>query len=371
MTKSLPHVRTALQINMHPFDAPHVEHTLPHQLRVWANQVDRICLTLDTSVAKAGRYHAGQYEQARKEMLGVLGRVTAPYAHVVIDEVDYAPQTRDQIEEVFFPQTPCWPDRAFDGGPFRVYFHGLMRANADYVLHMDSDMLFGGGSKSWIEEAISVFNSHDDVLFICPFSGPPLLGGDIRTELHMCFADQYDFDTPTRIAGETLGYRFNTVSTRIFMIDMRRFTERIGSLALVRPSLRQRLRAFALAESPKSVAAEEVLSFNMVSRGLKRIDWLGENQGMYSLHPPHRTCTFYDGLPGLIDRIERGEIPDDQRGDCDVNSSMIDWSSALLAKRGLARWRKGLTQLAAVQLWRVRSILGRGVGVFRSIVKAG
>ena len=35
-------VRAALQINMHPFDAPHVVHTLPHQLRAWAGQVDRV-----------------------------------------------------------------------------------------------------------------------------------------------------------------------------------------------------------------------------------------------------------------------------------------------------------------------------------------
>lgn len=358
MTKMLPHVRTAMQINMHPFDARYVVHTLPHQLRVWANQVDRICLTLDTSVAKAGRYHAGQFEEAQAEMRAILERVTAPFDHVFIDEVDYDSQARDQIKQTFFSQTPNWPDRAFDGGPFRVYFHGIMRANADFVLHMDSDMLFGGGSNSWIEEAIALFAEQEDALFVCPFSGPPLPDGKICNDQHMIFADQYGLDVPKPIASEGLGYSFNTVSTRIFMIDMQRFAQRVGSLSLVKPSLRQRLRAYALAENPNSVAAEEVLSVNMVKKKLSRIDWLGQKDGMYSLHPPYRTAAFYNGLPDLIDRAEKGDVPDAQRGDCDVNNSMIDWSGALQSRRGFARWRKGLKQLIAVQVWRVRSIFG-------------
>ncbi|MBA4777835.1 MAG: glycosyltransferase family 2 protein, partial [Rhizobiales bacterium] len=44
----LPPVQKALQINLHPFDAPHAALTLPHQLRVWGGQVDRILLTVDT-----------------------------------------------------------------------------------------------------------------------------------------------------------------------------------------------------------------------------------------------------------------------------------------------------------------------------------
>ncbi len=35
-----------------------------------------------------------------------------------------------------------------------LYFYGLLKADADDVVHMDSDMLFGGGSQVWLEEAI-------------------------------------------------------------------------------------------------------------------------------------------------------------------------------------------------------------------------
>ena len=49
---------------------------------------------------------------------------------------------------------------------------------------------------------------------------------------------------------------------------------------------------------------------------------------MWSLHPPHRSALFYERLPELINAVEREDIPDGQRGDYDINGSMIDWSSA-------------------------------------------
>ncbi len=360
MTDLSAHVRTALQINMHPFDVRHVEHTLPHQLRVWGAQVDRVLITLDTRVAGAGRYHAGAYETARNEMLETLERLTASLPHVIVDEVAYDSQTHRDIGKTFFSATPDWPDRAFDGGPFLVYFHGLMRANADYVLHMDSDMLFGGGSPHWIEDAISVFAERPDALFVCPFSGPPLADGTLRADLHTQFPGLDEVAVPERLDGVVPGYRFATVSTRIFMIDMNRFAERIGSLRLLRPNLKRRLRALALDESPLSMPAEEVLSANMAAHRLARIDWLGAVPGMFSLHPPYRSETFYKDLPHLIARIEAGDIPEGQRGDFDVNASMIDWTSALSQKRRSVRWRKAARQLVAVQLARLRRLSTKG-----------
>ena len=49
---------------------------------------------------------------------------------------------------------------------------------------------------------------------------------------------------------------------------------------------------------------------------------------MWSLHPPYRSEEFYRELPGLIERIENGDIPEAQRGDYELNDSMFDWSRA-------------------------------------------
>jgi hypothetical protein len=54
---------------------------------------------------------------------------------------------------------------------------------------------------------------------------------------------------------------------------------------------------------------------------------------MWSLHPPYRSETFYTLLPELIARVEAGDVPVAQRGDFDVNDSMIDWSDARRATR--------------------------------------
>ena len=51
---------------------------------------------------------------------------------------------------------------------------------------------------------------------------------------------------------------------------------------------------------------------------------------MYSLHPPFRSETFYRELPNLVARIGSGDIPEAQRGDYDVNASMIDWTEAFI-----------------------------------------
>jgi hypothetical protein len=93
-------------------------------------------------------------------------------------------------------------------------------------------------------------------------------------------------------------------------------------------------------QSPLTMPAEEIISAAMMRKGLSRIDFLGSGAGLYSLHPPYRTETFYRELPHLIARIVAGAIPEAQRGEYDVNSSMFDWTEALRQKttgRRLAR----------------------------------
>jgi len=347
-------VARALQINMHPFDARHVVHTLPHQLEAWAGQVDRIIVTLDTRLAKAGRYHAGRYEEARGQIFSILEAARKRHPRLVIDPVSYDDATRRKVGAAFFGEDRTWPDRAFDGGPFYVYFHGLLRANADYVFHIDSDMLFGGGSQTWMDEAIALLGRHPDAVCVGPFPGPPDAAGEIDRSLHMRFPGRDDFDGPQKLNVDAPAYRFSTVSTRIFMMDMQRFADRIGVLDLVRPGAARRLRSALYGESPLSMPAEEVLSANMIAHGLSRIDYLGTGSGMFSLHPPFRSSEFYAQLPALIARIERGDIPEGQKGDYDINAAMMDWSSALHAKRPSARYRKALAQLLAVQAARLK-----------------
>lgn len=346
-------VGTALQINMHPHDIGHVPHILPHQLRCWEGQVDRIVLTVDGVQSRTGRYAGTSYAQNRQRLIDYLDSLRRHRPGIVVDAVDYGREARAAVGRQFFAEVPAWPDKAFDGGPFYAYFYGLNRANANYVLHMDSDMLFGGGSQTWIDEAIAFLRVSDRTLFVGPFPGPPTAQGGLDEIRHGGFPGTGSALRPDRLALEFPAYRFTTVSTRIFLMDMRRFAARVGSLELLRPDRFRRLRARAYGQSPLTMPAEEMLSANMMRLGLNRVDMLGSGPGMYSLHPPYRSGEFYEQLPALVGAIESGDIPEGQRGDFDINSSMLDWSSALADKTPARRIVRAVRQLIAVNLRRL------------------
>ncbi|MBR0835676.1 glycosyltransferase family 2 protein [Bradyrhizobium manausense] len=332
-------VRSALQINLHPLDVRHAVHTLPHQLDVWGDQVDRIVFTVDTRQSKSGRYTGSAYEESRRRLFALLEAIALKSPKAEISEVDYSPAALEAVRQRYFSTSRVHPEKAFDGGPFHAYFYGLLKTNADYVVHMDSDMLFGGGSQVWLEEAIGWLKTTPDALFAGPLPGPPRADGALG-DLHGGFPGLSGVQPPERLAAAYPAYRFRTVSTRIFVLDQVRFDASVGALELVRPNLRRRIRAKLFRQSPLTMPAEEIISAAMMRKGLCRIDFLGSGAGLYSLHPPYRTDTFYRELPHLIARIVAGAIPDAQRGDYDVNSSMFDWTEALRQKtvgRRLAR----------------------------------
>jgi hypothetical protein len=64
---------------------------------------------------------------------------------------------------------------------------------------------------------------------------------------------------------------------------------------------------------------------------------------MWHLHPPYRCQDFYAKLPSLIERVERGDVPEAQRGDHDINDSLVDWTEARQRLRE-NRWWKRLWQ---------------------------
>lgn len=360
---SVPHslllapVNRALQINMYPLDVEHVIHCLPHQLRTFADQVDRIHLTVDLRAVTAGRYRGEAFDQTSKKLITYLKTIQRENPKVEVDIVDYSQEAHALVSQLFFKDSAHpYPSKAFDGGPFHVYFWGIAKANAEYVLHMDSDMLFGGQSQNWLSEAIELFEREENALFIAPLGGPPRLDLDISPPKHSRFPGLQDIPSPRLVSSDPLTIAHDSVSTRLFLINMTRFKQQVGSLPLLVPNLKRRLRAFAFAQNPQSMPAEEVLSHLLMSKRFTRLDFLGSGNGMFSLHPTYRSPEFYHELPSLIARIEAGDIPLAQRGDHDLNASMHDWSSALKQRTMMKRYRKAIKHLISANLnrWRTR-----------------
>jgi hypothetical protein len=312
-------------------DVRHLEHLLPHQIRALSGMVDRFVVTIDTHQSRSGRYRGSNFGANLEKTRQLIREAGRTYPQLQVEDVDYSEATQRAVARYFFGVDSI-PVKAWDGGPFYAYFFGLYVAKAQYVLHIDGDLLFGGGSKTWIREAIQCMEQRPDVLVTAPFPGPPRADGRIFGH---CEQPGHAY-APERM--DWLAYRHHDLSTRIFLIDLNRFKERLGAFPLYVPDARQRLKSRLLGNPPEVREAEVVLTRTLQSSGLCRVDMLGSSPGLWSLHPPYRSEAFYRRLPELIRAVESADVPEGQRGHYDLNDSMIDWTSAREANRWHRRY---------------------------------
>jgi hypothetical protein len=321
-----PHMGTTLQINLAPTDLPHVRHILPHQLRQFGGQVDEILLTVDLHQSR-GRFGAA-WKERLPGLLEFLSAQAAANPKIRVHEVDYSSSIVARISEQFFGGQSI-PPKDWNGGPFYSYFSGFANARYDYILHLDSDMMFGGGGQGWIAEATRIIQARPEVLVCNPHPGPPTADGTLRTQ------------TLAREPHTSVAFRAGHINSRVAFFDRRQLLARLAPLRLLQPSLRCRLQATLEGNYPYMLP-EDILSVAVQNAGLCRIDFLGEQPGMWSLHPPYRNAAFYDRLPSLIEDIEQGKVPSEQLGAYDVNDSMVDWSSV---RKGAWHRKLGRLQL--------------------------
>jgi hypothetical protein len=193
-------------------------------------------------------------------------------------------------------------------------------------MHLDSDMLLGGGSQSWLAEARERLTTDPSAVLASPWPGPPRPDGRLLRQ-----PDAVELE-PGRVAG------IANMSSRIFLVDVARFVQRLTPLPLLRAPMKGRLWAVRQRTEPME-KLELMVTRRMVELGLRRLDLLGTDPGMWSLHPPFRSESFYDRLPEFVSRVESGQLPEGQQGDYDLNDSMIDWSDA----RRRIRWERLVT----------------------------
>ena len=304
--------RVTLQINLTPSDLPHAAHILPHQLRQWAGQVDEILFVVDTVGGRGPRYE--RWNERIPGLRRLLEESCERYPHARCLDVDYSPAAAQALADALFGGHRV-PLRDWNGTAVYPYFFGLYAATNDYVFHVDSDMMFGGGSATWVQEALDILDRRPEVLACNPLPGPPTADGRLRSQ---------DLEP---VAGEPMTFTTDGMSTRLFLIDRERLRSAVGPIRLTQPPRHRVWQALAEGRPPYDLA-EVMLSREMVEHRLLRLDFLGSAPGMWSIHPPHRSKLFYDSLPELIERVETDDLPDVQRGDHDINEGVIDWSDA-------------------------------------------
>jgi len=306
-----------LQISLAPSDHRLAAQILPHQIRTWRGQVAEILLTIDLH-RSAGRF-ADDWAEGRDKVLALARSIDG--ARIV--EVDYAAPAAAAVAREFFGGARV-PAKDHRGGPYYSYFFGLHAASHRHVLHCDADMMFGGGSATWLAEACSLLEREPDVFVTAPLPGPPAPDGRL-TEL-----------AGERLAGPGLAYAFHEMSSRAFLLDRERFHSRLRALRPELAPLRGLLLALLDGNAPRELP-ERLLTAAMARHGLRRVDFLGAAPGMWTLHPPYRCEDFYQKLPELVRRVEAGDLPAAQLGFHDVGDSLVDWSEAH-ARLAHRRW---------------------------------
>lgn len=299
-------MKVSLQINLAPSDYQHAKYLLPHQLAILQHQVDEILLIVDTSPSQ-GRFGTGWHENKTNLYDFLTKEILSAYP-VKIIPVDYGYDQQKQIGKFFFGRNRV-PKKDFRGGPFYAYFFGLFKAQYPLVFHLDSDMFLGGGSQTWIKEAVELYQNNPDVLTLSPLPGPPHPEEKLVGQQNYKHIGHYQFE-------------FKGMSTRIFLIDKDRLAKE--RLQLAKPRLKSQLKAMIEGNSNADLP-EHLISNFMQRHQLKRIDFLGEGKGLWSLHPPFRNPQFYEQLPSLIRDVEENRLPAAQNGFYDVIDEVCDW----------------------------------------------
>jgi len=328
----------AAQISTFPMDLRHFEALLPHQIRQLGSNVERIVVTIDTHRSRSGRYHGDNFDEHLQKLRQVCVDARKSFPQLEISEVDYSAPMQREVSQYFFG-TDSMPVKAWDGGYFYSLFFGLYQANAQYVFHYDGDMLFGGGSKTWVREAIECMSTRPDVYVVAPLPGPPRPDGKVFG--HDPSAGGFAF---RREEMPWLAYRHKYMSSRVLLMDMNKMKSRLGVIPWVPTTAKQKVKARLLGHPPEAIEAEILLSKALQSSDSYRIDELGSGPGFWSLHPPYRSEEFYRRLPEFIRRVEANDIPEAQLGHYDMHDSMIDWSQARANTRWYRRYKRMIGQ---------------------------
>lgn len=302
--------QVTLQINLAPGDIKLLDHILPHQLRVLMDQVAEVLLTCDIRPTR-GRFHVSP--ETRDRFLEHMERFAQADGRVKLAVVDYAEDAIFAVAQDLRLPAPI-PVKDYRGGPFYCYFFGLSRATHDHILHLDSDLLIGGNSQTWIREAVALLRNDPLLFAVKPWSGPPR-----RLPRK---------DGPQRTT--------DNFTTRSFLVNKERLRELCSDMRYTWPGLARSIYAIS-DRNPAVATPESLISRAMKARGWRRADFLGLEAELWTLHPPFRCGDFYRKLPDIIRMVEEDRVPDEQRGHYDINRSLVDWSEAI---RSFPLWRR-------------------------------
>jgi hypothetical protein len=288
----------SLQINLAPVDYPYARVILPHQLQVLAEQCSEVVLVIDLHRSR-GRFGGWNWDSNRDSLASLIQTLkhTYPTVSFKVHMVEYSKSVRRQVSQYFFTQGLI-PRKDYRGGPYYSYLYGLYRCENDLVFHVDSDIIFGGRSQTWIDDAVELLSTHADLLCVSPHMGPPVPpSGLAASELDCSVARQHKF------------------ATRAFLIDRRQLQNKLhGAFQGSRLScLLSILRGRLPFDFPEMVITRKMRADRMF-----RGDFRGPSPGLWTLHPLYKDELFCKLAASIIERASRMDLPPQQLSECNL-----------------------------------------------------
>ena len=192
---------------------------------------------------------------------------------------------------------------------FRGYpVHGSIRQfhnhDSDYILHLDSDMLFFEDKGfSWIEAGIDIMEKHEDILCVLPRGGHPSLNGSLNQG-----STQYQLDKKRGV------FLFKNFTSRHYLVNRRRFLNLLPMEPLWL-SWREPIKSKFFGNG-KMLCWESIVEKALHKSKFWRADLMTDKA--WSIHPGVRCEKFTNLIPEIVNRIKIGEYPQQQAGYFDL-----------------------------------------------------
>ena len=201
----------------------------------------------------------------------------------------------------------------FRGYPIYGSFKQFFDTDADYILHLDCDMIFHEAPGfSWIKEGIRVMEENEDILCVLPRGGPSTKDKSLHQG-----TNEYHVDENRGL------YLFKNFTSRHYLIHKERFL----SLLPLKPlwlSWRDPIKS-RLFGNGKMLCWEAMVEYALERSHMWRADLISDQA--WSLHPTDRSEKFYQLRPKIIKSVNLNEFPEKQRGHFDLK--LNDWKHFL------------------------------------------
>tara|TARA_B100000925_G_C22001108_1_gene471317 strand:- start:1367 stop:2344 length:978 start_codon:yes stop_codon:yes gene_type:complete len=212
---------------------------------------------------------------------------------------------------------PHMETHCFRGYPIHSSISQFLKAETDYVLHFDCDMLFHEQENfSWIQSGIELMETNQDILCVLPRGGPPNDDNSINQG-----TTEYELDEKRAL------YLFKNFTSRHYLAHRNRFLDLLPFKPLWL-SWREPIKSKLFGKG-KMLCWENMVEEALTRSKYWRADFMSKKA--WSLHPGDRCEGFHNMIGEISKHVQKGNYPEAQRGHFDLR--LNDWQSFIKANQ--------------------------------------